>query len=240
MSLKQTSGFTNSARFKCLEDLEQDSGELWLSNCGGEYCDPGYRFDLMGRSTCVLHIVREGKGIFEINKEKYELSSGDAFFIPPNTKASYEADKEDPWSYMWVGFSGYKAYECAENSGFSLKTPVRRVSNLEKLKKYMDDMLEAHSLSYSDELKRNGCLMMFFAELMEDYKNNVPSAILQHSYPGSVYVTSNSTNIGGSTAKTFPLYERIVTSIFSFKYFKQSPNVSLFKGIWSYVSLSIK
>ena len=186
--MKQTSGFTNSARFKCLENLEQDSVELWLSYCGWEYCDPGYRFDLMGRSTCVLHIVREGKGIFEINKEKYELSSGDAFFIPPNTKASYEADKEDPWSYMWVGFSGYKAYECAENSGFSLKTPVRRVSNLEKLKKYMDDMLEAHSLSYSDELKRNGCLMMFFAELMEDYKNNVPSAILQHSYPGSVYV----------------------------------------------------
>ena len=109
MSLKQTSGFTNSARFKCLEDLEQDSVELWLSYCGWEYCDPGYRFDLMGRSTCVLHIVREGKGIFEINKEKYELSSGDAFFIPPNTKASYEADKEDPWSYMWVGFSGYKA-----------------------------------------------------------------------------------------------------------------------------------
>ena len=26
--------------------------------------------------------------------------------------------------------------------------------------------------------------------------------------PGSVYVTSNSTNVGGSTANTFPLYER--------------------------------
>ena len=57
---------------------------------------------------------------------------------------------------------------------------------------------------------------------------------------GSVYVTSNSTNVGGSTSNTLPLYERIVTSIFSFKYFKQSPNVSLFKGIWSYVSLSMK
>ena len=49
--------------------------------------------------------------------------------------------------------------------------------------------------------------------------------------PGSVYVTSSSTNIGGSTANTFPFYESIFTCIFSFKYFKQSPNCSLFNGI---------
>ena len=49
--------------------------------------------------------------------------------------------------------------------------------------------------------------------------------------PGSVYITSNSTNIGGSTANTFPLNERIVTSMFSFKYFKQSPKSALFNGI---------
>ena len=58
--------------------------------------------------------------------------------------------------------------------------------------------------------------------------------------PGSVYITSNSTNIGGSTANTFPLNERIVNYMFSFKYFKQSPKSALFNGIWSYVSLSIK
>ena len=49
--------------------------------------------------------------------------------------------------------------------------------------------------------------------------------------PGSVYVTSYSTNVGGSTANMFPLNESIVTSIFSFKYFKQSPNCSSFNGI---------
>ena len=49
--------------------------------------------------------------------------------------------------------------------------------------------------------------------------------------PGSVYVTYNYTNGGVTTANTFPLYERIVTSIFSFKYFKQSPNCDSFNGI---------
>ena len=41
----------------------------------------------------------------------------------------------------------------------------------------------------------------------------------------------NKDDIGGSTANTFPLNESIVTSIFSFKYFMQSPMSSLFNGI---------
>ena len=47
---------------------------------------------------------------------------------------------------------------------------------------------------------------------------------MQYLYQdGSVYVTSNSTNIGGSTANTLPLYDKIFISIFSFIYFKPSP-----------------
>lgn len=49
-------------------------------------------------------------------------------------------------------------------------------------------MLEAHQLSYTDELKRNGYLMLFFATLMEEYKKMIPGMANQHSYPGSVYV----------------------------------------------------
>lgn len=39
-----------------------------------------------------------------------------------------------------------------------------------ELNSYIDGILEAHQLSYTDELKRNGYLMLFFATLMEDYK----------------------------------------------------------------------
>ena len=57
--------------------------------------------------------------------------------------------------------------------------------NCEKeLNTYIDGILEAHQLSYTDELKRNGYLMLFFATLMEDYKKTVPGMANQHSYPG--------------------------------------------------------
>lgn len=40
--MKHVSGYTNSARFRALEDLQKDSADLCLSYCGWEYCDPGH------------------------------------------------------------------------------------------------------------------------------------------------------------------------------------------------------
>lgn len=115
-------------------------------------------------------------------------NGGGAFFIPAEAEAWYEADQEDPWAYLWIGFAGMKSLECAENAGFTLKSPVREVECVQRLYEYVDAMLEAHQLTFSDELKRNGLLMMFFSELIEDYKRWMPNQIQQYSYPGSVYV----------------------------------------------------
>lgn len=177
-----------SSRFKSLEDLQQDSVELCLTYCGYEECDPGYRFGPNKRNSHVLHIVKEGKGHLEIGKKKYQIGKGEAFLIPANMEAWYEADKENPWTYMWVGFVGYKADECILSSGFSLKNPVRKIGCDRKLYGYIEDMLEAHQLTISDELRRNGILMIFLSELIEDYKKQSPGTPMTHPYPGSVYV----------------------------------------------------
>lgn len=177
-----------SSRFKSLEDLQQDSVELCLTYCGYEECDPGYRFGPNKRNSHVLHIVKEGKGHLEIGKKKYQIGKGEAFLIPANMEAWYEADKENPWTYMWVGFVGYKADECILSSGFSLKNPVRKIGCDRKLYGYIEDMLEAHQLTISDELRRNGILMIFLSELIEDYKKQSPGTPMTRPYPGSVYV----------------------------------------------------
>lgn len=186
--MKHVTGYTNSARFRCLEDLQKDSADLCLIYCGWEQCDPGHRYGPNMRSSYVLHIVRGGKGILEINNQKYVLTKGDAFLISPDVEAWYEADATDPWSYMWVGFTGYRAQEYAEHAGFTKRAPLRKIECDNELNNYIDGMLEAHQLSYTDELKRNGYLLLFFSALMEDYKKMVPGMNRQPSYPGSVYV----------------------------------------------------
>ena len=53
--------------------------------------------------------------------KEYALSSGDAFLIEPMQTHYYQADKEDPWEYAWVGFDG----NCVEKI---LNTTVLRSS----------------------------------------------------------------------------------------------------------------
>lgn len=185
--MKQVSGYTSSAKYKCLEDLQKESVDICLIYCGWEYCEPGHRYGPNLRASYILHFVREGKGTFEVNGKVYHLGPGDAFMIQPNTEAWYEADLEDPWSYMWIGFTGLKADECANSADFSMRMPVRKVGCIKVLNDYIDEMLESRQLSFSDELRRNGFLMLFFSELIKDYRGNSVGAAM-HPYPGSVYV----------------------------------------------------
>lgn len=187
--MKQTTGFTNSARFRCLEDLQKDSVDLCLIYCGWEDCDPGHRFGPNLRASHLLHIVKKGKGKLEINNKIYNMKEGDAFFIPPHMEAWYEADKEDPWTYLWLGYTGIRAKECTESMGFSVNNPVRHLDCLELVNQNVECILEAPQLSYENELRRNALLMLTFAEVIQEYKKGLPGGgNTDYVYPGSVYV----------------------------------------------------
>lgn len=190
MSHTHTVGFTNSARYRALEDLQKDSVDLCLTYCGLEYCNPSHRFGPNMRDAHVIHVIREGKGTLEINKKKYELGAGDVFYIPPKVEAWYESDKDDPWCYTWVGFVRMKAEECTSQAGFSLKNPVRKINCVDEVGQYIEQMLEAYQLSYSNELKRNGLLHLVMSAFVEDYcQNNAALGVAAtHPYPGAVYV----------------------------------------------------
>ena len=186
--MKQKSGFTNSARYKCLEDLQKDSVDLSLVFCGSEDCSPGFRFGPNRRNTYLLHVVCAGKGTLEIKDEVYHLKKGDAFFIPPGETAWYQADEEDPWRYIWIGFIGIKAEECNREAGFGKLNFVVNTTCEDRLEKLIGEMLEAHELSFEDELKRNSLLLDFFSILIRDYKKNHPERVNQPNKSNYVYV----------------------------------------------------
>lgn len=189
--MSRTMGFTSHDKIRCLEDVGKDSVDLNLAYCGWERCDPEYRFGPNKREAYVIHVVKEGKGTLEINKRTYHLGAEDAFLIIPGQEAWYEADAEEPWTYLWLGFVGLKAEECVREAGFSLQTPVRRVHCLDKLNQYMDQILDAHQLTYGDEMRRNALMMMCFAELSDDYQKSLTEGgISDPSSPGAVYVKS--------------------------------------------------
>jgi len=44
--------------------------------------------------------------IIRVNGEEFEVNAGEAFIILPDEITFYQADKNEPWVYRWVGFNG--------------------------------------------------------------------------------------------------------------------------------------
>lgn len=86
---------------------------------GHEDCDPYHSFGPAMRKHYLFHYIIKGKGTLYISEENkhFEVKEGQGFLIPPHLISSYEADKGDPWSYMWIEFDGLKAEHFIKQAG---------------------------------------------------------------------------------------------------------------------------
>jgi AraC-like DNA-binding protein len=73
--------------------------------CGEEKCKPSHSFGPHKRKYYLLHYVMSGKGTFKSNGNIYSVNANECFVIRPNEITYYEADKNNPWEYVWVGFT---------------------------------------------------------------------------------------------------------------------------------------
>lgn len=92
-----------------MDTTEHLYGWTWLGNynpisAGWQDCVPGHKFGPAVREFRVIHYILSGKGILRIRNKEYHLKEGQLFSIPPMEPAYYEADAEDPWSYVWIDF----------------------------------------------------------------------------------------------------------------------------------------
>ena len=168
----RTVGLTKSWNFTALEDLNNSNSigiisGLNLDYCGTEICDPGHSYGPAVRESYLIHVIREGTGIFRSHGQEFHLHKNQAFLIRPEEEAYYEADSEDPWQYMWVGFHGYAAEKLVEKIGFSEERPVVTFENVEGLYSIMMEILEASQLTYSGYLLRLGEFFRFVGRMIE-------------------------------------------------------------------------
>lgn len=76
-----------------------------------------YREREKGAEEYIFFYCTEGKGSIYVNDRRYLLREREAFCIPANQKHRYFADRENPWSILWVHMKGedlryYPLEEC--------------------------------------------------------------------------------------------------------------------------------
>ena len=90
----------------------------------GHYqCPSSNTFGPNIRRYYIIHFVLNGAGVLMNSRGNHRVSKGEMFVIRPGEKTTYIADKDDPWEYTWIGFSGSHA-TLFDNAPDVIKTPA--------------------------------------------------------------------------------------------------------------------
>lgn len=145
-------------------DFENDKlGSLYVNCCGCSQTEALHSFGPASKPHYLIHYVLSGKGKFIFHDMEYKLEAGYGFLIEPNELAFYQADENDPWSYLWVGFGGNMAQRYLNSMGLSGRHPIFACEKKEELYSTVRDMMEHNTFDISDELRRNGLLGVFLS-----------------------------------------------------------------------------
>lgn len=146
---------------------EEHMTDIAIARCGTEACKPSHHFGPGVRDHYQIHYIHSGKGFYEIGGERFELSEGQIFTIFPNTTVYYKADKDNPWVYTWIGFSGFSAADFISKAGLSVTSPCCDVSKSRDIKWCFEYVRNMAVSSKGREITLIGLLVFFFGVLMD-------------------------------------------------------------------------
>lgn len=119
--------------------------DMTLCEIGSYQCEPGYSYGPLVRKQNIFHYVLNGHGSLTINDQVYSIGPKQGFLIPDEVLAYYEADKEDPWNYVWIHVDGPKANEAFFLAGISKAQPIFIPScDTDKFEQLFSELFENH------------------------------------------------------------------------------------------------
>lgn len=139
--------------------------EFYLCFCGYAKCESLHSFGPAVRPNYLIHLILEGKGRYSVGGKTYELGAGQGFLIEPEVQTYYQADREDPWSYLWIGFNGTRAKEYLGDIGLGGERSTFQFPDSVKIRTMLFDILKEHTFSTENEFRRESFLYSVFALL---------------------------------------------------------------------------
>ena len=148
-----------------LQAKNRKFSEFYLCYCGYARCEPLHSFGPAVRPNYLIHLILDGKGIFRVGEVQYELGAGQGFLIEPEIQTFYQADKDSPWTYLWIGFGGSRAQEYLRDIGLGNGSGIFRCAETDSLKHMLIDILKKNTYTVENDFYRESFLYSFFAVL---------------------------------------------------------------------------
>lgn len=159
--------YDNNETYDCY--INEDRGyELNLNECGYEKCSPCHYWE-GHKKFYLFHYILRGKGVLRVNEGALKpVRQGQVFFVSPYDKIYYEADENEPWEYIWIGFSGISAKSIMQYSTL-LKTNIQDVKNEKQLLGLYRNIAFSSRKGDTAYLLVLSGLYRFIAYLLENY-----------------------------------------------------------------------
>lgn len=144
-----------------------ESLSLRVYNVGREQCKSLHQWGPGIRNFYLIHHIVSGKGIYKVDNKSYDIGIGNTFLIYPGTEITYIADKDEPWEYYWVGFSGNDARIIINQTDFTKENPVICIDMDDRFEELLMDIYHTKGNSDSSIIKMSGYLMLALSYLIE-------------------------------------------------------------------------
>lgn len=171
--------------------INREYKELNPLICGCQECESSHSFGPASREYFLIHYIVSGKGTFKTKNGIYNLSKGNMFVIRPYEMTYYEADKTNPWSYIWIGFNIDIKSSLYAQASF-LKSDILYSEYCERI---FRDTLKSDSFANSKEVYLCSKLYEMFSILIEGEKTsesqNIPDIYVQKA---KSYISANYMN----------------------------------------------
>lgn len=148
-----------------LQKQYQKFSDFYLCYCGRARCEPLHSYGPAVRPNYLLHYILDGSGIYRVEDQEFLLRKGEGFLIEPNRQTFYQADGEDPWTYLWIGFDGAKCGSCLRSLGLGGGRLTFRCEDGGELLKLVEAMLAYNRSDAEADFMLQSLLCRFFARL---------------------------------------------------------------------------
>lgn len=104
-------------------------------------CPPGHSYSVGYTDRYLIHYIISGRGKVVCDGKTYRLSRGNAFLISGKEKVYYEADKKEPWYYIWINISGSMADSFLKSVSLSRREPIYKTTRPDIIEKRFGELI---------------------------------------------------------------------------------------------------
>ncbi len=211
----------------------RETRDLEICECGYEHCKPEHSWGPGERRFYLFHLVLGGKGKIIANGVEKEIKKNQIFLQYPGVKYYYQANKNEPWEYVWVGFTGIKVEKLLDKIDINNENFVLKIKDPKKINEYFNGILDTFKGKKVNEAKAMAYLYMIIAFLTEFFpKKDKSKDIFEKQMFVNVlrYIELNYNNVNVSAIAKLFYYDR--SSIFRLFNKKLGVSPSVFLEIY--------